>query len=384
MKRVLTALASTILAAAALATASAAQDEVVVDLISDIDRSVAEVQAELASIDERIADDDWMVFESATQGLVQVDLGEIRRWIPLVAALRENPDDLTRPEMIGAVADVAPDLWKASLLLGDAPSTVLELGPDATIVWLRGHFADSQSPEQKRTVYEAHRVRLLAELDALRSTHEVFSAELIAGETAVTENGSQPEIAQTEIPEVEEWCREITEHETLMTEDGSLTLGPDAPALDELPAWCRDQLLVKLLDLATPAPDAEVPAEEPVRCGEDTLEWPNDPSVEELRWNGVWEYYGVAGLTLNRVGDVVCATYGRGDGWMKLAIVDDRTLIGHWYEGEHAETCDEPRDGTVHWGWVEFRFDDTFDSYDGRLGVCDGPPLDFLQGSRAP
>jgi hypothetical protein len=383
MKHVLPALASTILAVAALSTASVAQDEVLVDLISDVDRSVAELQAELAAIDERIADDDWMVFESAAQGLVQVDLGEIRRWVPLVAALRENPDDLTGPETIGAAADVVPDLWKASLLLGDAPTNVLELGSDATIAWLRDHFADSQSPAQKRALYEAHRARLLGELDALRTTHEVFSAELIAGETAVTEDGAQAETAQAESTEVEEWCREITEHETLMTEDGSVTLGPDAPALEELPEWCRDQLLVKLLDPETPAPDAEVLAEEPVRCGEDTLEWTTDPSVEELRWNGVWEYYGEAGLTLNRVGDVVCATYGRGDGWMKLAIVDDRTLIGHWYEGEHAETCDEPRDGTVHWGWVEFRFDDTFDSYDGRLGVCDGPPLDFLQGSRA-
>ncbi len=168
-----------------------------------------------------------------------------------------------------------------------------------------------------------------------------------------------------------------------MTEDGNITLGPGAPALDELPEWCRDQLLVKLLDLETPAPDTEIFAEEPVRCGEDTLEWATDPSVDELRWNGVWEYYGEAGLTLNRVGDVICATYGSGDGWMKLAIVDDSTLIGHWYEGDHAVTCDEPRDGTDHWGWVEFRFDDTFESYDGRLGVCDGPALDFLQGSRA-
>ena len=366
-----------VLLSGALTTASAAQDEVLTDLVSDVDRAVAELQAELAAIDERILDDDWMAFESASRGLVQVDLGEVRRWAPLVLALREGTDDPSQPGTAGAAADVVPDLWAASILLGDAPVSVLQSGPDATVAWVRDRFSDSQSPEQKRVIYEAQRARLLAELEALRTSREVLSMELLASEAAVVEGSPR-----TETPEVEAWCHEILEHETLLAEDGSLSLGPDAPPLDQLPGWCRDQLLVRLLGPESPAPGPEVIAEEPVRCGEDTLEWTTDPSIDELRWNGVWEYYGVAGLTLNRVGDVVCATYGRGDGWMKLAIVDERTLIGHWYEGEHAATCDQTRDGTDHWGWVEFRFDDTFESYDGRLGVCDGPAVDVLRGRR--
>lgn len=280
------------------------------DELADILAQAGEAAAsELDLLEERLASDDWMVFESASHDLVHVHLPDVARMAPLVRELRRE-GSIDDP---GVLAARLPTLWQAWTLFEDAPEDVLQGTPDDVAAWARDRFAHLQSAQQRE--------RLLAEQEAEVEglmADIAFAGEILATETPLTE---------------------------------------------------------------TPA--TEVLAAEPVRCGEDVLPWSTDPSGLHDRFSGVWEYYGTPGLTLNRVGDVVCATYGGGDGWMKLAIIDEHTLKGRWYEGEHVASCAEERAGTYHWGWLEMRFDEDFESYVGELAVCDGSPVDDISGAKS-
>lgn len=347
------------------APAAAQAEEIASELAADIGRTIAEVEAELAAIDVRQASDDWMVFESQSQGLIEVDLGTLDQWLPGVAAIRAE----SRSAVDTALAATMPDLWAASVLMAEAPDWVLESGGSTAAAWLRDRFGHLQTPARKAQLYDAERARLLAELEALRRSREFFRSEAFTTESATTET------VQAESTEVETFCREIALGETLVAEDGSITyLGAAIPPIDELPDWCRDALLVWLTgsDDPLPTPPAEeVVALEPVHRGEDDVGWEPDPDVRHARWDGVWEYWGAPTLTLQQVGEYVYGVYQDGDGWMKLAVTDDHMLKGRWYEHEHAAACDEARDGTTHWGTVVLSFDDAYDDYWGQFGVCD-------------
>ena len=379
MKTIRTMLLGAALALVLATPVMAQADESRMELAGDIERTIAEVQAELGAIDTREASPDWMVFESQSQGLIQVDLLTLDSWIPGVQATRADPT--VDQEALARLVRTMPELWAASVLLSDAPDWVLDAGGATAAAWLSDRFGHLQTPQRKAELYDAERARLAAELEALRRSREFFLTETAATEQTATEQTT------TESAEVEEFCREVALGETLRAEDGSSTyLGRPIPPIEELPDWCRDALLLRLTGadepIPTPPPVAEAIAAEPTRCGEDVLPWEADSGSAHGRWNGVWEYYGSPGLTLNQVGAFVCATYGNGDGWMKLAIVDDHTLKGRWYEGEHAAVCGEERDGTPHWGWLELHFDETFDSYEGVLAVCADDPVDYIEGER--
>ena len=382
MIRKLTPLLAIALTIALAAPAAAQAEEIRRDVLNDIEATVSKVQAELAAIDQRVASDDWMVFESASQGLVQVDLAGLGQWIPGVMALRRDAAGSLPADGLDPLAGTMAELWQASVLLADAPDRVLEAGAEATRAWLLDRFGHLQTPERKDALYQAERVRLLDDLDALRQSREFFMTETLRTETARTESAAQGETFQ-----VEEWCREFALGETLMAEDGSVELGPQMPPIEELPDWCRDALLARLTGAdgltATPPPNDEVVAQEPVRRSEDPLEWEGDETVDHGRWDGVWEYWGYPGLTLVQVGGNVFGTYQAGDGWMKLAVVDEHTLIGHWYEGEHPAVCERERDGTVHWGSLEMRFNDDYSAYSGSFGDCDSLTGFAIEGSRA-
>jgi hypothetical protein len=348
-------------------------------LVADLGRTISVVQAELAALDQRAASDDWMVFRSEDHGLIEVDLTQIDTWIPAVQLFRDGP----APEQAtsDSVATRMPDLWEASVLLADAPDWVLEAGGDTLTAWLWDRFGHLQTPERRAALYDAERALLLEELDALRQSREFFQTEMLQNESPQTET------AQTETTRVEAFCREIALGETLMADDGSTTyLGEPIPPIEELPDWCRDALLVRLTGsdgpIPTPPSSGEVAAREPIRRSEDDIGVQPLPDVRHARWDGVWEYWGAPTLTLQQVGEYVYGTYQDGDGWMKLAVVNDRALQGRWYEHEHAASCDEARDGTVHWGTVVMSFDEDFDSYWGDFGTCDslGTPI---EGSRA-
>ncbi len=313
---------------------------------------------------------------------MQVDLGGLDQWIPGVISLRRDAAGSLPADGLDPLAGTMPELWQASVLLADAPDEVLEAGAEATRAWLRDRFGHLQTTERKDALYEAERARLLDDLDALRQSREFFMSETPRTETADTESAAQSETLQ-----VEQWCREFALGETLMSEDGSVELGPQMPPIEELPDWCRDALLARLTGAdgltATPPPNDEVVAQEPVRRSEDPLEWEGDEAIDHGRWDGVWEYWGYPGLTLVQVGGNVFGTYQAGDGWMKLVVVDEHTLIGHWYEGEHPAVCDRERDGTVHWGSLEMRFNDDFSAYSGSFGDCDSLTDFAIEGSRA-
>ncbi len=379
MKKTLSMLLSGALTLVLALPVVAQAEEVRTELLGDIGRTMTQVQAELAAIDEREASDDWMVFESQDRGLIEVDLTRIDEWIPAAKVLRDGSS--SEQAMSDAVASRVPDLWEASVLLADAPEWVFDAGSDAVIAWLRDRFGHLQTPERKAALYDAERARLLEDLEALRRTQEFFESEVLLTETPQTET------AQTESAQVESFCREIAKGETLMAEDGSTTyLGEPIPPIEDLPDWCRDALLVWLTgsDEPLPTPPVEDGVAAQIRQSQDPLEWETDKAIDHGRWNGLWEYWGYPGLTLVQVGDHVFGTYQDGDGWMKLAVQDEHTLIGHWYENEHASiTCESERDGTQHWGSLQLHFDDDFSAYEGTFGDCGDLTGSWIDGNRA-
>ena len=138
MKKTLSMLLSGLLALAVALPAAAQAEEIRTELLGDIGRTIDEAQAELAAIDERQVSDDWMVFESESRGLIEVDLTRIDEWIPAVSVLREGPSS---EQLQGeTVASRVPDLWEASVLLTDAPDWVFDAGTDAVIAWIRDRF----------------------------------------------------------------------------------------------------------------------------------------------------------------------------------------------------------------------------------------------------
>ena len=80
----------------AAATMAQDEDDVLYGLVNDLGAALVDVGSELSAIDERQSSDQWMVFDSASQGLVQVDLAELGRWLPVVLTLRASPAGASR------------------------------------------------------------------------------------------------------------------------------------------------------------------------------------------------------------------------------------------------------------------------------------------------
>jgi hypothetical protein len=222
-----------ILSAAVLANPVAAQEQDVSYqvLVDDIGASIAEVESELAAIGERAASDDWMVFESASHGLVQVDLIELRRLVPVVRSLREQAEGSDGSTSTDGLRTASPALWQARTLLADAPVVVLEDGPDAVVAWLWDYYGHLQTPGQRGALYEAYEGDLSEKREALRLADEVFMFEL-----------AKQESFEGEVLHIQQWCRKVTSAETIASEAGVAGLGPDAPAVEDLPDWCAQAI----------------------------------------------------------------------------------------------------------------------------------------------
>lgn len=214
-----------------LAVPASAQDDEGTGLLGDIDAAIAGAEAELAGLEIRANDEGLLVFESSSRGLVEIDIAEAARLVPLVRALR---DAGVGPAEIDAVDDRVPGLWEATVVLGDAPAD------GTTETWLRERFGHLQGAE-RAALYAERREELLDELDDLRRSREVFATERARREQ---DRGEQ---AATEAAEGERWCREHGLGETLRSEDGARTLGSPIPPLETLPEWCREPLLEWLI-----------------------------------------------------------------------------------------------------------------------------------------
>jgi hypothetical protein len=212
-----------------LAVPATSQDDN--DVVGAIDAAIADVEAELAGLDERAGDPGLLAFESSSRGLIEVEISEAARSAPLVRALR---DAGVGPAELALVGDRVPGLWQAAVVLGDAPTD------GSTESWLRERFGHLQDDE-RAALYAKRREELLAELEDLRRGREVFAAERTQREQA---RGEQ---AADETSEGERWCREHGLGETLRSEDGVRTLGSPIPPLETLPEWCREPLLEWLI-----------------------------------------------------------------------------------------------------------------------------------------
>jgi hypothetical protein len=212
-----------------LAVPATAQDEN--DVVRAIDAAIADVEAELAGLDARVGDPGLLAFESSSRGLIEVEISEAARLAPLVRALHDA--GVGRAE-IDLVSDRVPGLWRAAVVLGDAPTD------GSTETWLRERFGHLQDDE-RAALHAKQREELLAELDDLRLGREVFTAERAQREQA---RGEQ---AADETAEGERWCREHGLGETLRSEGGARTLGSPIPPLETLPEWCREPLLEWLI-----------------------------------------------------------------------------------------------------------------------------------------
>ncbi|MEX1336113.1 MAG: hypothetical protein AB1Z66_12520, partial [Candidatus Limnocylindrales bacterium] len=156
-----------------LAVPAVAQDDAD-ELALALERAAAAATSELALLEERLSSDDWMVFESASRGLVQIHLPEVARIAPLVRELRADGSMAD----LGAVADRVPGLWQAWTLFADAPDDVLDATPDEVAAWARDRFAHLQSSEQ--------RARLLA--DQQVETGQLVAGLALAGERLADES----------------------------------------------------------------------------------------------------------------------------------------------------------------------------------------------------
>ena len=69
---------------------------------------------------------------------------------------------------------------------------------------------------------------------------------------------------------------------------------------------------------------------------------------------------------------------GQADNGRIIAEVSGKTMTGFWIEDSGNTRCESERDGSYHWGPVNFKADANFDVISGAWGVCDEQP----QGKR--
>ncbi len=96
---------------------------------------------------------------------------------------------------------------------------------------------------------------------------------------------------------------------------------------------------------------------------------------------GVWQTtYGAMRFSTTVEG-VVRAPYATSGGRV-IGTFDGTRLTGIWVEDSAARACSATRDGSVHWGRVEFLFNEALNAFEGRWGYCDDNPRSAWAGER--
>lgn len=65
---------------------------------------------------------------------------------------------------------------------------------------------------------------------------------------------------------------------------------------------------------------------------------------------------------------------GQADNGRIIATVDGRKLVGYWVEDSGERPCATEKDGSLHWGPVNFEANDHFTEIGGAWGFCDQEP----------
>lgn len=105
--------------------------------------------------------------------------------------------------------------------------------------------------------------------------------------------------------------------------------------------------------------------------------------------NSVWNTSeGAMELPSNPVeGQGIKAPYNQDSGRIvgTFSRMDDGRwrLVGSWVEASSNQYCETMVDGSHHWGKIEFRFDASFSTFDGRWGYCDSIPAESWTGTKS-
>ena len=174
MDRKLTPLFAIVLTVVFAAPTAAQAEESRRDVLNDIEATVSGVQAS-AAIDQRVASDDWMVFELSRQGLVQVDLGGLDQWNPAWST-RCAGTPLVHCLQMASTRSRAPcrSCGRHRCCSRMRPTRCWRLERKRPVPGCATGSATCETTERKDALYEAERARLLDDLDALRQSREFF------------------------------------------------------------------------------------------------------------------------------------------------------------------------------------------------------------------
>ncbi len=75
------------------------------------------------------------------------------------------------------------------------------------------------------------------------------------------------------------------------------------------------------------------------------------------------------------------ATYTNDEGRL-IGSFDGTTFRGYWIEKGSARTCDSKKDGSLHWGKVEFKFNADLSVFNGAWGYCNAAPSSGWSGKK--
>lgn len=89
---------------------------------------------------------------------------------------------------------------------------------------------------------------------------------------------------------------------------------------------------------------------------------------------GVWESdQGL--MELRAVAGIVSGEYGSDEGRVVGEFTDARTFEGFWIERGSQKACGEEKDGSLHWGRLQFAFDSAErNSFTATWSYCDTDP----------
>jgi hypothetical protein len=85
---------------------------------------------------------------------------------------------------------------------------------------------------------------------------------------------------------------------------------------------------------------------------------------------GVWQT-SEGSMELTQKGSEVSGPYAQ-DGGRVFGTLGDNVLQGIWVERDSNVTCDQPRDGSLHWGSITFTFNADVTAFSGAWEYCDG------------
>ena len=79
----------------------------------------------------------------------------------------------------------------------------------------------------------------------------------------------------------------------------------------------------------------------------------------------------------------VTGTYDQ-DGGRIIGNVEGnlKELNGYWIENSSAQRCDVARQGSYHWGRVQFVLNEDESAFDGQWSYCDAEPSSNWTGKR--